>query len=538
MHPTQLFELVIAMFLAVIVLHWLARRLRLPPSVALIAGGIMLAFAPGLPSISIDPELVLVLFLPPLLMDSAWTIPLGQLRRHKIGIASLAVGAVLFTAAVVALVAHLLLPALPWAACAALGAIVAPPDAVAARALLERVALPRRLRILLEGESLLNDATGLVLFRFAIAAGVAGTFSAASAVGAFALLAGGGVLVGVLVGFTWVRLVRRLGDEYLIIAATMLTSWVSYLLAETLHVSGVFATVTTALIASWHAHTVLSASARMRGGSFWSVLIFLLEAVIFMLIGLSLRGVVERAGGFDEVVVRFGLPSLLVLLAIVAARFAWMFGSDLLIALCNRLGLRRHRPVGPRGTAVLAWAGIRGVVTLAMALSVPQDFPGRDFILVASFVAILGTVLAQATTLGRVIAWAGLSEDLSEKPRMTMSQAESAMAQVQCKAIKARAYAEDGTVLHPQLLDKYRTRATRIVEYAQRPQDFSEGLHAHFDLVLVAVASGREELVRLHRAGEIDDATLHELERDLDLEELGAMAAMNDGFGPGQRQSR
>lgn len=535
MHPTQLFELVIAMFVAVIVLHWLARRLRLPPPLALIAGGIVLAFAPGLPSVAVDPELVLVLFLPPLLMDSAWTMPLGQLRRHKIGIASLAVGAVVFTAVVVALLAHWLMPSLPIAACAALGAIVAPPDAVAARALLERVTLPRRLRILLEGESLLNDATGLVLFRFAVAAGVTGAFSATSAAGMFFLLAGGGALVGIVVGTVWVKLVRRLGDEYLVIAATSLVSWASYLLAETLHVSGVFATVTTALIASWHAHTVLTASIRMRGRSFWEVLIFLLEAVIFMLIGLSLRGVVERAGGFEEVIARYGLPSLWLLLGIVVARFLWMFGSDAVIALCNRLGLRRHGPVGARGTTVLAWAGIRGVVTLAMALSVPADFPGRDFILVAAFVAILGTVLLQATTLGRVIAWAGLSEDVSEKPRLTMSQAESAMAQVQHKAIEAKAFDADGTLVHPQLLEKYQTRASRIVEYAQRPQDFSERLHAHFDLVLVAIASGRAELVRLHRAGDIDDDTLHELERDLDLEELGALAAMNDGFGPNER---
>lgn len=165
MNVVHVFELAIAMFLAIIVLHYLAHRVGLPPPVALIVGGIALAFVPGVPTITIDPELVIVLFLPPLLMDSAWTIALGHLRRHKIGIASLAIGAVLFTTLVVAFVAHLLFPSWPWAACAALGAIVAPPDAVSARAVLQRVKLPRRLRILLEGESLLNDASGLVLFQ-------------------------------------------------------------------------------------------------------------------------------------------------------------------------------------------------------------------------------------------------------------------------------------------------------------------------------------------------------------------------------------
>ena len=530
MDPVHLFELVIAMFLAIIVLHYIGHRLRLPAPVALIVGGAVLAFAPGLPSIAINPELVLVLFLPPLLMDSAWVIALGQLRRHKIGIASLAIGAVVFTTVAVAIVAHLLFPALPWAACAALGAIVSPPDAIAARNLLQQVQLPRRLRILLEGESLLNDATGLVLFRFAIAAGVTGVFSAASAVGSFFLLAIGGALVGIVVGTSWVKLVRRLGDEYLIIATTALIAWASYLLAETLHVSGVFATVTTGLIASWHAHTVLSASARMRGGSFWTVLVFLMEAVIFMLIGLALRGVVERAGGFGELVERYGAASLLILLAIVLARFAWMFGSDLVIALCNRLGMRRHVPLGARATTVLAWSGVRGVITLALALSVPEGFPGRDFILVAAFVVILGTVFVQATTLGRVIDWAGLSEAISDKPHLTMSQTEAAIARAQLATMERTAYDADGHLIHPRLLEQYQKKARVVTEYAERPEEHSPNVHAHFDMVLVAVASGRRELVRLHRAGEIDDETLHELEHDLDLEELGAISAKADGF--------
>jgi len=530
MDPVHLFELVIAMFLAVIVLHYIGQRLKLPAPVALIVGGALLAFAPGLPSIAIDPDLVLVLFLPPLLMDSAWVIPLGQLRRHKIGIASLAIGAVLFTTVVIALVAHLLFPSLPWAACAALGAIVSPPDAIAARALLQRVTLPRRLRILLEGESLLNDATGLVLFRFAVAAGATGAFDAGSAVASFFLLACGGALVGIVVGTAWVKLVRRLGDEYLIIATTALISWASYLLAETLHVSGVFATVTTALIASWHAHTVLSASNRIRGGAFWTVLIFLMEATIFMLIGLSLRGVVERTGGLGPLIERFGVPSLLVLLAIVLARFAWMFGSELVIALCNRLGLRRHAPIGVRGTAVLGWTGVRGVITLALALSVPQEFPGRDFILVAAFVVILGTVFVQATTLGRVIAWARLTEPVSEKPRLTMSEAEAAMAQVQLAMLERKVVDGDGNVVHPRLLEQYQRKAKAVTEYAERPEHYSSDLHAHFNLVLAAIATGRRELVRLQRAGEIDDDILRELEHDLDLEELGAIAAKSDGF--------
>ncbi|WP_448953414.1 Na+/H+ antiporter [Labrys neptuniae] len=525
MDPIHLFELVIAMFLAIIILHYVADKLKLPPSVALLVGGASLAFLPGLPAITLDPGLVLVIFLPPLLMDGAWGIALGRLRRHKIGIASLAVGAVLFTSAVVAVAAHLLLPSLPWAACAALGAIVSPPDAVSARAVLQRVKLPRRLQILLEGESLLNDASGLVLFRFAIAAGVTGGFSAVDAAGEFLLLAGGGALVGTAVGATWVLLARRLGDDHLMIATTCLLGWISYLLGEMLHVSGVIATVTTGLIASWFQHTIFAASTRMLGSSFWSVMIFLMEASVFILIGFTLRGVVERGGGFDVVAHTMAGPIVVILLALTLARFVWVFGSDLVIWLCRTLGIARYQPLGAGGATILSWAGMRGVVTLALALSIPEGFPGRDFILVTSFAVILGTVLVQGTTLGLVIGWTKPVEPESERARLTMAQAEAAMAQKQLVTVQSLAYDGEGTLIHPRLLERYQRRATMIIDYAERTEHYTPGLHAHFDVVLAAIATGRSELIRLHRLGKIDNETLHELERDLDLEELSAISA-------------
>lgn len=525
MDPTHLFELAIVMVMAIIALHWAAHRLKLPPSLALLAGGAALAFTPGLPTFAVNPELVLVVFLPPLLMDGAWSIPVARLRRHMVGIGSLAVGAVVFTCAAVAVTTHLLFPDLPWAACAALGAIVAPPDAVASRAVLQRVKLPRRLQILLEGESLLNDASGLVLFRFAIAAGVTGAFSLIEGVGSFFVLAIGGAAVGLAAGFAWVKLVRRLGDEYLMIAATVLLGWMAYLLGELLHVSGVIAAVTAGLIASWHQHTVFTASTRMRGTSFWTVMIFLMEAAVFVLIGFSLRGVVERGGGFGVVVATMGLPMLAVLATIVLARFAWVFSGDLVLRTLRALRLTRAEPLGLGGATVLSWAGIRGVVTLALALSVPEGFPGRDLILVTAFAVIFGTVLLQGTTLGHVIGWARLSEPDAEKPRMNMSEAEAAMAQAQVAVVERLAYDGQGELIHPMLLERYRRRATAIVDYVARTEHYTPLLHAHFDVVLEAVAAGRGELLRLHRAGDIEDETLWELERDLDLEELAAISA-------------
>ncbi|WP_242124397.1 Na+/H+ antiporter [Sphingobium sp. Sx8-8] len=525
MHPMQMFEWVIVMLLAIIVLHYAANRLRLPPAVALLTGGAIFAFLPGLPVIALDPQLVLVIFLPPLLMDGAWFIALRHLRRHMIGIAALAVGAVIFTTAIVAAVTHWLVPGLPWAACAALGAIVSPPDAVSARAVLQRVHLPRRLSILLEGESLFNDASGLVLFRFAIAAGVTGAFSMVDALQSFLLLAAGGALVGVAVGAVWVVTVRRLDDKYLMIASSLLAPWAAYLLAENAHLSGVIATVTTGLICGWYQHIVFPAMVRMNGTAFWAVMIFLMEAFVFLLIGSSLRGVIDRVGGFGVVLDEMALPVLAILAALTVARFLWVFGADAAIAGIRALGVKRYTPIGPRAATVLGWAGMRGVVTLAVALSVPEDFPGRDFILTAAFAVIIGTVLIQGTTLGAVIRLVRLVEPECDRPRMTMSQAEAAMAQAQVRVVQSHAYDADGTLLHPRLLERYQRHAELSARYVGQEENFSDTLHAHFDLVLKAIAAGRTELIRLHRSGDIDEHTLQELERDLDLEELSALSA-------------
>ncbi len=525
MSPLQLFELIIGMFLAVLVLQYMALRLRLPPAVALLVGGGALAFVPGLPEIRLDPELVLVVFLPPLLMDGAWFTALAPFRRHLVGITSLAIGAVLFTTLVVAIAAKMIVPELPWAACIVLGAIVSPPDAVSARAVLQRVRLPRRLGTLLEGESLLNDATGLVLFRFAVAAVLTGAFSAGAAVASFAALVGGGLVVGGVIGAAWVIFVTRLRDEHLAIAASVLVCWASYLVGELLHVSGVIATVTAGLVCGWFQHVVFTASVRVRSLAFWHVMVFLLEAAVFILIGLSLRGVMERVGGIDVVIDRFAFPVGAVTVAMTFARFAWIFGSDAFLRLANRAGWRTAEPLGARAATVVSWAGMRGVVTLAVALSVPAAVPGRDLMLVTAFAVIAVTVLVQGTTLGWVIRWAGLREDVRVKPPLDLFAAEAAMLRAQFSAVEGRAYAPDGSLLHPRLLDSYRRRATISSEFPGTEEERDESIVAHFDIVLAAVAAGRAELVRLHRARQIDDETLHDLERDLDLEELGAQAA-------------
>jgi len=525
MNPVEMFELVMAMLAAILVLHWIAHRLHWPPSIALLIGGGALAFIPGTPTIQIDPQLVLVFFLPPLLMDGAWNTAVAHFRRHFVGILSLAIGAVMFTTFVVAVVAHWLVPSLPWAACAALGAIVSPPDAVSARAVLQQVRLPRRLLTLLEGESLLNDAAGLVLFRFAVAAAMGGSFHLGSACLSFCVLAVGGAAVGAAIGALWLLIGRCLKEEFLLVALSTLVCWTAYIVGERLHVSGVIATVTAGLVLGWYQHVVLTASVRLRGAAFWEMLIFLLEASVFILIGFSLRGVVERVGGIDPILHHMIWPVCAIVLAMTVARFLWIYASDMVIGGLRATGLGRYRPLGLSQANVMGWAGMRGVVTLAVALTLPDAMPGRDLMLIVAFGVILATVLIQGSTLGVVIRWLGVQETTADRAPMGIPQAEIAMARVQLDLVETLARDEAGHLLHPRLLDRYKRRVEVFSNPPPTIEDRAADIHAHYDVILAAVKVARAELVRLHRAEQIDDETLSNLERDLDLEELGAIAA-------------
>jgi CPA1 family monovalent cation:H+ antiporter len=527
MHPVETFELILVLLAMVVALHWAAARLALPPSAALLVGGGALAFLPGLPEISLDPELALVLFLPPLLQDGAYYTAFGRFRRNLGGILSLAIGAVLFTTLVVGLVVHWLVPALPWAACFALGAVVSPPDAVAARAVLQRVTLPRRLQALLEGESLLNDATGLILFRFAVAATLNGAFDAGAAVTGFMLVAIGGAVLGVAVGAAWILVMHRMREQTLIVATGSMLCWGAYLAGEALHVSGVIATVAAGIVFGWYQHVILPAKVRLQGTAFWHTLVFSLEALVFILIGFSLRGVLERAGGAEAVLNDMAPTVGGVVLAVLLARFVWVFGSDALLAGLRRARLRFARPLGWRQASVLGWTGMRGVVTLAVALTLPAEMPGRDLMLVAAFAVILVTVVIQGSSLGALIRLVR-PVDKDPPPPMVLPDAEAAVARAKQAVVEEQAYAPDGTLVHPQLLEEYRKRARATERYAGDTDAFMPAIRAHFDVILAAVAAGRAELVRLHRKGMIEDEVLHDLERDLDLEEMGALLQRGD----------
>jgi CPA1 family monovalent cation:H+ antiporter len=519
MHPVETFELILAFLAVAVALHWAAQRIGLPPSIALLVGGGALALVSGPAPVKFDPALALVLFLPPLVMDGAYYTALGRFRRHLPGILSLAIGAVIFTTLAVGLAVRWLVPGLPWAACFALGAIVSPPDAISARAVLQRVSLPRRLSALLEGESLLNDATGMVLFRFAVAAAMSGVFEAGAAVSSFVLLGLGGVAAGLAVSAIWIFVVRRLRDLTLVIMANTLMCWAAYMVAETAHVSGVIATVVAGLVLGWYQHIILPARVRLRGAVVWETLVFVLEAMVFILIGFSMGDVLARVGGIEAVSHKMAVPVIGVVLAVIVARFAWVFGTDLVQVALRALGMRYPRPLGPRKATVLAWTGMRGVVTIAIALSLPAKMPGRDLMLITAFAVILVTVVVQGASLGWLIRLLQPA-DRDPPPKMSRTETEMAMFRARADAMEGHAYASDGTLVHPMLLDQSRNRLELIRRYAADMEGYWADFRLHFDLQQRVLAAGRAELLRIHRAGLIEDEVLHALEHDLDIEEL------------------
>ena len=521
--PVDQFELVLLLLAVVVGLELLARRLHMPPAAALIGGGIALALIPGTPDIELDPDLALVLFLPPLLMSSAYFTSWRDFRADLRIIMQLAVGAVAFTTAVVGVVAHWAVPSLPWAACFALGAIVSPPDAVAATAVLAQVSLPRRMVVLLEGESLVNDASGLVLFRFAVAAALTGAFSAGQAALSFGVLAAGGVAVGIAFGFVTTLVVARLREPRLEIIASLLAAWASYIGGEAIHVSGVLSTVACGLVIGWRQHAILSAATRVQAQAVWEVVEFVLESLVFILIGVSLRGVLTRLGGGAEPVLALLPAASAIVGATVLSRFAWMFPATYLPRLLLP-SLRRRDPYPPPAVPfVMGWAGMRGVVSLAAALSLPDQFPGRDFIVATTFLVILVTVLVQGATLAPLVRAFRLDGFEAERSStLPEAEARARMARAQLLAVERHSLGDDGTHRHPRLVEQYGYRARAAARFSETEGALIGEKQAHFAAVLTAVAAGREEVLRLYRRGEIHDSVLHTLEGELDLEEVEA----------------
>ena len=520
----SLVEVLVGLVAACVGLAVVARAVGLPAAVALVFGGMALALLPGMPRVELDPHIVLTLFLPPLLQVSALRTDWKAFRVELRPILLLALGLVLFTAVSIAVVAHLMVPGLPWAACVALGAIVAPPDAVAATAVLKTVRIPRRLVTILEGESLLNDASSLILYRSAVAATATVEVSLTHAGVSFLVSSAGGALVGLLVGRAVIFVSRALDDTLLEIAAMVLAGFAAYLGAEFFDLSGVLAAVACGLVVGRRQHADLSARTRVEAAAVWNFVEFVLTSLVFILIGLQLRDVVGRLG--NQGYWHLAGVALSVSGVLIASRFVWVFGSAALSRVVPRRWRAQDAGMARSHLAVISWAGMRGVVSLAASLALPIGFPGRDTIIFLAFCAILVTLVVQGTTLGWLIRRLRVVE--AEVEGNGEAVARRAAAEAALAAIERRVF--NGRVLglpDSDMLREFRRRAE-----AARDMESGVGLAARrqparLRLEIDAVRAAREAM--LAHADRLGGELMQEMVEELDFEEGRLFRALGHG---------
>ena len=512
------FELLLALVAFCVLLAVVAQRLKLPVAVPLVVGGMALAFVPGLPPVELNPELALALFLPPLLQMSAYRTDWPAFRSNLRPILLLAVGAVFFTAGAVAVIAKWMVPSLPWWAAIALGAIVAPPDAVAATSVLKNFNLPKRLVVVLEGESLINDASSLVLYRFAVAAVAAGTVSYSQGALQFVAMAVGGALVGWLVSRAAMWLFTHTRDTQLDIAVSLLAGFAAYIAAEALHTSGVLGAVACGLVLGRKQQAEFTARTRLELNAVWDFVEFLLASLVFMLIGLQLRGIVGRLSTYDPTQLTY--LGLTISATLIASRFIWIFTSASLPRAMSKQ-LRTVDPMPPWSQlTLLSWAGMRGVVSLASALALPARFPGRDIIIFLAFCSIFATLVFQGTTLGWLVCRLNLVEEERADDQQHAVQVRSEIADAARDAVKAHLSTGAPTqhsAAAAELASEYEVRADRVSSEGEDVEAHNQKLQAQDRLRLVAIDAARQKLSE--QTDKIDADEYRTLSEELDLEE-------------------
>jgi monovalent cation/hydrogen antiporter len=511
--------LLLALMVAVAGLSILARLVRVPYPILLVLGGLVLGFVPGMPAVELPPELVLVAFLPPLLYWSGFFSSPRDLRADARAISLAAVGLVLATTGAVAMVAHAVVDGLSWPAAFALGAIVSPTDPLAATAIARRLGVPRRLITILEGESLVNDATALIAYRFAVAAAVSGSFVAWRAGLRFLVGATGGVLVGLLVGWLVAEVRRRLDDPVVEIVVSVVTGYVAYLPAEQLGVSGVLAAVTAGLYVGWRAPELASPSTRLLGFSFWEVMVYLANAVLFILVGLQLQPILSALGG-TAVAVLVGQAAL-VSAVVIAVRLGWVFTVPYLVRLLDRRPSQMLRRAGARERLVIGWSGMRGAVSLAAALALPEDFPMRNLILFLTFAVILATLVLQGLTLPTLIRRLRVTGDGAEEQeelRARMAATKAALDRLD--ELAGEDWTRDDTVARLHGLFEFRRRRLKARAGIWEDDGAEDRSLAYQRLVRELLVAQRQAIVRLRNQGAISNDVMHRIERELDLEDI------------------
>jgi CPA1 family monovalent cation:H+ antiporter len=520
---TETIQILLVLLAVLVAAALIARRLNTAPSIVLVLAGVALALIPGLPRIELAPELVLLVILPPLIYSAGVAMSWREFRFNLRPISLLAFGCVVFTTCAVAAAAHYVLN-LPWAVGFLIGAIVAPPDVVAPLAIARPLGLPRRLLVVLEGEGLANDATALILYRFAVVAISTGAFSFTQATGTFAAIVVGEIAWGVGIGWLSLHARRLAHDPRVEIVLSLMTPYLAYWVPEHLGGSGVLATVATGLYVSWNGPLLISSATRLQGVFFWDLIIYVIEGFVFLITGLQARTLLDKAPSFSlrELVVAIAVTTAIV----IVARFIWVYPATYLPRWLSP-SLRNRDPSPPwTWTFIIAFTGVRGVVSLAAALAIPltlasgAPFPNRDLILFITFGVILLTLVGLGLMLPLVIRWLKLghareTEEEQEYARELAARheaMEAALRQVEEDAT-ARGLSDDALAV---------ARARHESRSQQFPKSVDEGWDAaalgnrvRMDLI----TAEREYIYQLLRDGKINDETRRKIERELDLEE-------------------
>ena len=502
----------------------LARRIDIAPAILLLVAGTALAFVPGMPVLQLPPELVLLVVLPPLIYSASVAMSWREFKYNLRPIVLLAVGCVIFTAAAVATATHYLI-GLPWNVGFLLGAIVAPPDAVAPLAIARRLCIPRRILVVLEGEGLANDATALILYRFAVAAISSGAFSLPQATGEFAAIIAGEMLFGVAIGWLSLRARHYARDPKVEITLSLITPYLAYWVPEYSGGSGVIATVACGLYVSWNGPLWISSATRLQGIFFWDLVIYLIEGLLFLLTGFEMRLLYEKSKAFplDQIL----SVTALVAVIVIVARFAWVYPATYLPRLMSR-SLRERDPSPPWQWAfILAFAGVRGAVSLAAALALPftlasgEAFPYRDLILFVAFGVIVVTLVGLGLTLPPVVRLLGVADAGRDELRAE-HEAEIVARRVALEAaLKSLEKITQDRTLSDEVVRLLRAR--HEIRAGQLPTSLDPDAHdlsvAGARLTLELIAAERKFIHLLLRDGTITDEIRRRIERDLDLEE-------------------
>lgn len=517
MHETEL--LILGLCVALPALAVIARVLDIPYPIVFVLGAIPLGYLPGVPDVELDPDLVLVIFLPPLLYVAAFFSDLRALRADARALSMTSIGLVLLTTCAVAVVGHELI-GLPWAVAFALGAIVSPTDPVAATAITRQLGAPRRLVNIIEGESLVNDASALIAYRVAVSAAVGGSFSLFDATVDFVAAVAGGIAIGLVVGAAIAEVRRRLDDIPVEITISIFSGFAAYLPAEQIGVSGVLAAVTTGIYLGWMAPHVSTAQMRLQGFAVWELIVFLLNAVLFVLIGLQLPGILDEVSG-HEVGTLAGY-ALAVIAVVIGMRFAWLFTTPYALRALDRRQSQVERRVGAGPRVVVGWAGMRGAVSLAAALALPLEIAERDLVIFLAYCVVLFTVVVQGLTLPALIRRLGVVDDGSEEEAEEHA-ARIAAAEAALEALEGLAeeeWSREDTIERLRRMYAFRRRRFATLRGDLDDEDgIVDQSLAYQRVMLNVIEAQRAAIVQMRNEGLISAEVMRRVERDLDLEE-------------------